>query len=108
MKLSANFELSELVKSQTAERKGISNNPSPDQMKAFSDYFHNLGPVLPCEFCQQHTQQFITENPPALNDRLSLLSWLVKLHNTSNPRNHVTRNQLIYRYTPPMSMRGML
>ena len=29
MKLSANFQLSELVKSQTAERKGIPNNPSP-------------------------------------------------------------------------------
>ena len=29
MKLSANFQLSELVKSQVAERKGISNNPSP-------------------------------------------------------------------------------
>jgi len=37
MKLSANFELSELVKSQTAERKGIPNNPSPthiDNLKA--------------------------------------------------------------------------
>ena len=37
MKLSANFQLSELVKSQTAERKGISNNPSPahiDNLKA--------------------------------------------------------------------------
>jgi zinc D-Ala-D-Ala carboxypeptidase len=32
MKLSANFQLSELVKSQTAERKGISNNPSPDHI----------------------------------------------------------------------------
>jgi hypothetical protein len=29
MKLSANFQLSELVKSQVAERKGIPNNPSP-------------------------------------------------------------------------------
>jgi len=29
MKLSANFNLSELTKSQTAERKGIPNNPSP-------------------------------------------------------------------------------
>ena len=28
MKLSANFQLSELVKSQVAERKGIANNPS--------------------------------------------------------------------------------
>ena len=32
MKLSANFQLSELVKSQTAERKGIPNNPSPTQI----------------------------------------------------------------------------
>ena len=29
MKLSANFQLSELVKSQVAERKGIANNHSP-------------------------------------------------------------------------------
>ena len=37
MKLSANFQLSELVKSQTAARKGIPNNPSPahiDNLKA--------------------------------------------------------------------------
>ena len=37
MKLSANFQLSELVKSQVAERNGISNNPSPahiDNLKA--------------------------------------------------------------------------
>tara|TARA_R100000908_G_C3735434_1_gene133526 strand:- start:321 stop:776 length:456 start_codon:yes stop_codon:yes gene_type:complete len=37
MKLSANFQLSELTKSQTAERKGIPNNPSPghiDNLKA--------------------------------------------------------------------------
>ena len=37
MKLSANFQLSELVKSQVAERKGIPNNPSTshiDNLKA--------------------------------------------------------------------------
>ena len=32
MKLSENFELHELIKSQIAERKGISNNPSTDQI----------------------------------------------------------------------------
>ena len=32
MKLSANFQLSELVKSQVAERKGIPNNPSPSHI----------------------------------------------------------------------------
>ena len=32
MKLSENFELNELIKSQIAERKGIPNNPSTDQI----------------------------------------------------------------------------
>jgi len=32
MKLSANFQLSELVKSQVADRKGIPNNPSPSHI----------------------------------------------------------------------------
>ena len=33
MKLTANFTLDELTKSQTAERKGINNNPSPKQIE---------------------------------------------------------------------------
>ena len=33
MKLSANFTLDELIKSQVATRKGISNNPSPQQIE---------------------------------------------------------------------------
>ena len=33
MKLSANFTLDELIKSQIAERKGINNNPSPEQIE---------------------------------------------------------------------------
>jgi zinc D-Ala-D-Ala carboxypeptidase len=32
MKLSKNFSLDELIKSQVAERKGINNNPSPTQI----------------------------------------------------------------------------
>ena len=33
MKLTANITLDELTKSQTAERKGINNNPSPQQIE---------------------------------------------------------------------------
>ena len=32
MQLSKNFSLGELVKSQTAERKGIDNVPNPEQI----------------------------------------------------------------------------
>ena len=33
MKLTANFTLDELTKSQNAERKGINNNTSPEQIE---------------------------------------------------------------------------
>ena len=33
MQLSKNFNLVELTKSQTAERKGIANDPSPDHQE---------------------------------------------------------------------------
>ena len=33
MKLTANITLDELTKSQTAERKGINNNPNPAQIE---------------------------------------------------------------------------
>ena len=46
MKLTANFTLDELIKSQVAERKCINNNPSPEQienLKALAVYI--LQPV---------------------------------------------------------------
>ena len=46
MKLSANFSLAELIKSQTATRKGIDNTPSPghqDNLKSLCT--HVLQPV---------------------------------------------------------------
>ena len=42
MKLSENFELHELIKSQIAERKGISNNPSTDQINNLKDLCLNV------------------------------------------------------------------
>ena len=33
MRLSPNFTLKELIKSQTAERKGINNNPNEDNIE---------------------------------------------------------------------------
>ena len=42
MKLSENFELNELVKSQIAERKGILNNPSTDQINNLKDLCLNV------------------------------------------------------------------
>ena len=38
MKLSKNFSLKEMTASQTAERKGINNNPNDDQITALQNY----------------------------------------------------------------------
>ena len=42
MKLSNNFSLKELTASQTAERKGISNNPSEDHMNNLKELCDNV------------------------------------------------------------------
>ena len=42
MKLSNNFSLNEMTKSQTATRKGISNNPSEDHMDNLKELCTNV------------------------------------------------------------------
>ena len=42
MKLSNNFSLNEMTKSQTANRKGISNNPSEDHMDNLKELCINV------------------------------------------------------------------
>ncbi|WP_099465566.1 D-Ala-D-Ala carboxypeptidase family metallohydrolase [Parabacteroides provencensis] len=42
MKLSENFELSEFTKSDTATRKRIANNPTPEAVKAIENLVINL------------------------------------------------------------------
>lgn len=50
MKLSANFNLSELTKSQTAERKGIPNNPSPGHIDNLKSLCMNVLQPIRSEF----------------------------------------------------------
>jgi hypothetical protein len=50
MKLSANFELFELTKSQVADRKGISNNPSPDHIDNLKSLCINILQPIRSEF----------------------------------------------------------
>ena len=42
MKLSKNFSLKELTTSQTAERKGINNNPNEDQITGLQNLCENI------------------------------------------------------------------
>lgn len=42
MKISDNFEMKEFTRSNTAERKGIANNPTPEAVKAIENLVINL------------------------------------------------------------------
>ena len=50
MKLSANFELFELTKSQVADRKAIPNNPSPDHIDNLKSLCINILQPIRSEF----------------------------------------------------------
>jgi zinc D-Ala-D-Ala carboxypeptidase len=50
MKLTANFHLEELIKSQVAERKGINNNPSPMQIENLKALAVNILQPLRSQF----------------------------------------------------------
>ena len=64
-------------------------NPSPQDMKNYRDFFHSLKNVLPCSYCREHYKKNIEQDMPiekALTNRTSLSKWLVDLHNNVNQR----------------------
>ena len=66
MKLSKNFSLKELTTSQTAERKGINNNPNDDQITGLQKLCENiLQPV------RDHFNKVVTISSGYRNEILS-------------------------------------
>ena len=67
MKLSENFSLSELIKSQTAERKGIDNTPSPEHQENLKKLCENvLQPV------RDHFEQVVSVSSGYRSEALCL------------------------------------
>lgn len=57
MKLSAHFSLSEMTKSQAAERKGIDNTPGPEQIENLKSLCSNV-----LEYVRMHFNKPVTVN----------------------------------------------
>ena len=55
MKLTANITLDELTKSQTAERKGINNNPNPKQIDNVKALATNILQPVRSHYCLLYT-----------------------------------------------------
>lgn len=65
---------------------GYPDNPAPDEMGAYRQFFENFGNILPCKKCMANYRQHLLQLPiaPSLKSRDSLFAWTVKLHNIVN------------------------
>lgn len=65
------------------------DQPSETDQRHYSEFFHSLQHVLPCENCRQHFGRALTQThplQPALKNQETLTRWLVDLHNSVNVR----------------------
>jgi hypothetical protein len=69
--------------------------PTLEQRGYYLNFFRLIGNVLPCRYCRESYQQFISEPETILNDtvmenRKSLVTWLYLVHNKVNKKLGIT------------------
>jgi len=79
------------------------DKPTKKDRENFSNFFHLLPAVLPCEVCQNHFRQYLAELPiePALKNKQTLVEWLINIHNKTNMslgKPTMTYEQVIEKY----------
>jgi hypothetical protein len=62
--------------------------PSFAEQRTHYDFFYNVRDILPCEMCRQHYRTLLKQYPlqPFLDNRDSLVAWVVLIHNQVNAR----------------------
>ena len=63
------------------------SNPSEDDKQYYKNLFQNIQYILPCEECYEHYWQKVKNIDKHLSNRLSLLKWVVSIHNEVNNAN---------------------
>lgn len=68
---------------------GYPINPTEEQKNKYKNYFISLGDVLPCRFCRESYQKFITTGETALTaealtNRNTLTKWFYNVHEAVN------------------------
>ncbi len=52
----------------------------------YSNFFVQIGDILPCKYCRESYKQFVKELPPDVSGRNSLVEWFWKIHNKVNEK----------------------
>jgi len=60
------------------------DNPTEEQKQKYKTFFESLSDVLPCPGCSEHYKQNINNNPIQLDNKKSLMKWLIGVHNEVN------------------------
>lgn len=86
---------------------GYPLEPTEEQKSKYKNYFFSLGDVLPCRYCRESYQKFITTGDTALTDdslknRETLTKWFYRVHEAVNAKleiNYgVTYDDLVDKY----------
>ena len=62
------------------------NPENVDRVRHYANFFNSLGHVLPCKYCRNSYNEYISELPVEnfLNSRKDLTLWLYLIHNKVN------------------------
>lgn len=68
---------------------GYPVNPTNEQKQNYRNFFISVGNVLPCKYCRESYQKFISQGETSLNEsdlesRYTLRAWLFRIHNKVN------------------------
>ena len=88
MQLSRNFSLSELIKSDTAIRRGINNNPNAEQIEKLKALCEAIGSSSRSQHCKAEAADFECVGV----DNAELFDWI---------KNNLEPDQLILEYYTP-------
>lgn len=76
-------------------------DPSIEEKEWYLNFFNSLVWTIPCDECAEHYLENIKKNPPKMNNRFELVSWLIQIHNEVNIKNdkpRFTLNDFLFKY----------
>lgn len=57
------------------------DSPNREQKINAFNFYSSIGYLLPCSYCQEHCQQYITQHPPKVDHKNDLINWVLDFHN---------------------------
>lgn len=78
-------------------------HPTYANRRTHYDFFYIIRNILPCEMCRQHYRALLKQFPiePFLDNRDSLISWVILIHNQVNLRlgkSAMTKEDVLQKY----------